>query len=177
MIDWYSIVIGGNIIFQSANGGSAADPIQIAFMSNDRAPFRITFMEVRGLREDPEQFMHSGLHHIAFEYDSFDDLMSSFARLKQLGVEPTVCLDHGVTTSLYYSDPDHNAVELQADNFGNWAKSAEWMSTSEAFRQNPIGAFFDPEPVLAASSQSKKWGLSPIQCLVSEQSKRALTAS
>ena len=92
----------------------------------------------------------SRTHHMAFEYDSFDDLMSSFARLKQLGIEPIVCVQHGVTTSLYYSDPDQNAVELQADNFGNWDKSAEWMSTSEAFRQNPIGAFFDPDPVLAA---------------------------
>ena len=151
MIDWYAVVIGGKIVFQSAGGASATDnPIQIAFMSNDRAPFRIAFMAVRGLREDPEQFVHAGLHHIAFEYDSFDDLMSSFARLKQLGIEPIVCVNHGLTTSLYYSDPDQNAVELQADNFGNWEASTEWMSTSEDFRQNPIGAFFDPDPVLAA---------------------------
>jgi len=149
MIDWYAAVIGGKIIFQS--GESTKDnPIRIAFMSNDSAPFRIAFMGVPGLREDPDQFVHSGLHHLAFEYDSFDDLMSSFARLKQLGIEPIVCLQHGVTTSLYYSDPDQNAVELQADNFGNWDKGTEWMSTSEAFRQNPIGAFFDPDPVLAA---------------------------
>ena len=86
--------------FQSAGGGSATDsPIQMAFMSNDRAPFRVAFMAVRGLREDPEQFVHAGLHHLAFEYDSFDDLMSSFARLKQLGIEPIVCVNHGLTTS------------------------------------------------------------------------------
>ena len=76
----------------------------------------------------------TGLHHMAFEYDSFDDLMSSFARLKQLGIEPGVCVQRGVTTSLYYSDPDQNAVELQVDKFGNWNKSTEGMSTSEAFR-------------------------------------------
>ena len=144
MIDWYAAVTGGKIIFQS--GESTKDnPIQIAFMSNDSAPFRIAFMGLPGLREDPEQFFHSGLHHMAFEYDSFADLMSSFARLKQLGIEPIVCVQHGVTTSLYYSDPDQKAVELQADNFSNWDKSAEWMSTSEAFRQNPIGTFFDPD--------------------------------
>jgi catechol 2,3-dioxygenase len=151
MIDWYAVVIGGKIIFQSADGGSATNnPIQIAFMSNDRAPFRIAFMAVRGLREDPEQFVHAGLHHIAFEYDSFADLMSSFSRLKQLGIEPIVCVDHGVTTSLYYSDPDQNAVELQALNFGNWDTGTEYMSESEAFRENPIGVFFDPDRVFAA---------------------------
>ena len=151
MMDWNAVVIGGKITFQSAEGGNATDnPIQIAFMANDRAPFRIAFMAVRGLREDPEQFVHAGLHHIAFEYESFDNLMSSFARLKQLGIEPIACINHGLTTSLHYSDPDQNLVELQSDNFGNWDKSTEWMSTSQAFRQNPIGAFFDPDPVLAA---------------------------
>jgi catechol 2,3-dioxygenase len=94
--------------------------------------------------------VHAGLHHTAFEYDSFDDLMSSFARLRQLGIEPVVCVNHGLTTSLYYSDPDQNVVELQVDNFGNWDASTEWMRTSEDFRQNPIGAFFDPDRVLAA---------------------------
>jgi catechol-2,3-dioxygenase len=158
MIDWYAVVIGGKIIFQSAGGATATDnPIQIAFMSNDRAPFRIAFMAVRGLREDPEQFVHAGLHHIAFEYDSFDDLMSSFARLKQLGIEPIVCVNHGLTTSLYYSDPDQNAVELQADNFGNWKASTEWMSTSEAFRQNPIGAFFDRIPFLPPTKPVRRF--------------------
>lgn len=151
MIDWYSVVIGGKITFQSAGSASTTEsPIQIAFMANDRAPFRIAFMAVRGLREDRNQFVHAGLHYLAFEYDSFDDLMSSFARLKELGIEPIACLNHGLATSLYYSDPDQNAVELQADNFSDWDKSTEWMSTSEAFRQNPMGAFFDPDPVLAA---------------------------
>jgi hypothetical protein len=55
--------------------------------------------------------------------------MSSFARLKQTGIEPAYCLNHGVATSLYYSDPDQNMVELQVDNFGNWDASAEWMRT------------------------------------------------
>jgi catechol 2,3-dioxygenase len=50
------------------------------------------------------------MHHTAFEYESFDDLLSSLARLKALGIEPSVCLNHGLTTSLYYSDSDRNMV-------------------------------------------------------------------
>ena len=141
MIDWYGVVVGTKVNFQSSN---------IAFTSNDRASHRIAFLAVPGLRDDPEQFVHTGIHHTAFEYDSFDDLMSSFARLKQLGIEPEICLNHGLTTSLYYSDPDQNLVELQADNFGNWEASTEWMRTSEDFHQNPIRAFFDPDRVFAA---------------------------
>jgi hypothetical protein len=41
-------------------------------------------------------------------------------------------------------------VELQVDNFGDWAASGEWMRTAEDFRRDPIGAFFDPDLVLAA---------------------------
>jgi catechol-2,3-dioxygenase len=151
MIDWCALIIGGEVNFQSTDSASATDSrIQIVFMSNDRATHRIAFIAVPGLRDDPEHFAHAGLHHIAFEYDSFNDLMPSFARLKQLGVEPGVCIDHGPTTSLYYSDPDQNLIELQADNFGNWEASTEWMRTSKEFRQNPLGVIFNPDCVFAA---------------------------
>jgi catechol 2,3-dioxygenase len=141
MIDWYGVVVGTTVNLQCN---------YIAFISNDRTHHRIALLALPGLLDDPEKFVHTGIHHTAFEYDSFDDLMSSFARLKQTGIEPDHCLNHGVATSLYYSDPDQNLVELQVDNFGNWDESAEWMRNAEAFRQNPRGAFFDPDHVLAA---------------------------
>ena len=46
-----------------------------------------------------------------------------------------------------YADPDGNNIELQVDCFGDWAKSTDWMRTSEAFRANPIGHFVDPDLV------------------------------
>jgi hypothetical protein len=61
-----------------------------------------------------------------------------------------MCFDHGMTMSLYYLDPDRNAVELQVDVFGDWSRSTEWMRTSPEFRHNPLGTFFDPERVLAS---------------------------
>jgi catechol-2,3-dioxygenase len=141
MIDWYSKVVGIEVNFQFPGG---------AWTSNDRANHRLAFLAVPGLREDGEKTFHTGLHHTAFEYGSFADLMSSYARLKALGIEPEVCLNHGLTTSLYYVDPDENMVELQIDNFGDWDKSSEWMRSAPEFRANPLGAFFDPDPVLAA---------------------------
>lgn len=84
------------------------------------------------------------MHHCAFEYGSFADLMTSFDRLPKAGVEPAFCLDHGMTISLYYKDPEGNFVELQADSFSDWKFSAEWMRTSPDFAADPIGTFFDP---------------------------------
>ena len=141
MIDWYGQVVGAKVNFQFPGG---------AFISNDRANHRIALLAVPGLNDDPDKFVHTGLHHTAFEYGSFADLMSSYARLKKAGIEPQFCLNHGITTSLYYSDPDRNMVELQVDNFGNSDASAEWMRTAEDFRRDPIGSFFDPDKVLAA---------------------------
>jgi catechol 2,3-dioxygenase len=141
MIDWYIAVVGAKVNFRFPGG---------AFLSNDRANHRIAFLTVPGLHEHPEKIAHTGLHHTAFEYENFDDLMSSYARLKQRGIEPQVCLDHGLTTSLYYADPDQNLVELQVDNFSSWDLSSEWMRTSEDFRRDPIGSFFDPDLVLEA---------------------------
>ena len=60
-----------------------------------------------------------------------------------------MCLDHGMTLSYYYADPDGNNVELQVDCFGSWEKSKEWMQTTNEFKANPIGVFVDPDRIAA----------------------------
>lgn len=141
MIAWYTKVVGINVNHQFPGG---------AWTSNDRANHRLAFLAIPGVRDDPDRVAHAGLHHTAFEYAGFDELMSSYARIKALGIEPEACLNHGLTFSLYYIDPDRNLVELQVDNFGDWDKSSEWMRTAPEFKANPIGQFFDPDAVLAA---------------------------
>ena len=142
MIDWYKKVIGVTVTFQDEHN---------AWTTNDTANHRIAFLSVPELSDDPDKVRHNGMHHSAFEYDSFDDLISSYARMKdEEGIEPAFSLHHGLTVSIYYRDPEGNHVELQSDTFGDWAKSTAWMRTAEDFRANPIGTFFDPGRVLAA---------------------------
>jgi hypothetical protein len=119
-------------------------------MTNDGANHRVAFLAVPGLGDDPQKIRHNGMHHSAFEYASFSDLMSTYERLKNENVLPAFSLDHGLTTSLYYRDPEGNFVELQCDNFGDWQRSSHWMRTSPDFAANPIGTFFDPDKVLNA---------------------------
>ena len=103
------------------------------------------------LRRRPEQKdTRTGLHHTAFEYDGFEQLNASYLRLKDAGIVPEFCLDHGMTFSYYYRDPDGNHVELQVDNFGDWAKSSAWMREGPEFHEDPIGKFVDPDRVAAA---------------------------
>jgi catechol 2,3-dioxygenase len=66
---------------------------------------------------------------------------------------PDFCLDHGMTLSYYYRDPDGNRVEMQIDAFGDWAKSAAWMRESLEFHKDPIGPFVDPDRVADAAAE------------------------
>ena len=138
MIDFYAVLVGAEVNFQDDVG---------AWLSNDAANHRIALLAFPGFTDDPEKDTRTGLHHSAFEYAGFDELNSTYLRLKEAGITPALCLDHGMTLSYYYADPDGNNVELQVDNFGAWAKSKEWMQTSAEFKANPIGQFVDPERV------------------------------
>ncbi|MEA2285893.1 MAG: hypothetical protein QOJ21_1936 [Solirubrobacteraceae bacterium] len=89
------------------------------------------------------------IHHCAFEYASMDGLLDTYVRLKAAGMAPHACLDHRMTTSFCYVDPDGNSVELQSDNFG-WAKSTDYMRTMDEFAANPIGVPIDPDQMVGA---------------------------
>src|SRR5882757_5791606 len=73
--------------------------------------------------------VHTGVHHVAFEYDTVDDLLDTWVRLSGEGTLPHMSLDHGLTLSFYSVDPDGNSVELQADWYGDWAKSSDFVRT------------------------------------------------
>lgn len=141
MIDWYATVVGMKLTYQFPGG---------AWLTNDAANHRLALLTSPQLSEDPDKLMHTGIHHSAFEYDTIDNLLDAYAHLKGLGIEPHACLDHGMTTSFYYADPDGNSVELQVDNFGSWQESSEWMRTSPQFASNPIGMPVDPDQMVAA---------------------------
>lgn len=141
MIDWYGEVVGSEVTFQFPGG---------AWLTNDEANHRIALLHSPRLSDDPEKLAHAGIHHTAFEYDSVEDLLATYERLKARGIEPHMALDHGMTTSIYYVDPDGNSVELQSDNFGDWRESWEWMRSSPEFADDPIGKFFDPQKMLDA---------------------------
>lgn len=140
MIDFYALLVGAEVVHQDAVG---------AWLSTDEANHRIALLAFPDFTDDPEKDRRTGLHHTAFEYGTFDKLNASFLRLKDAGLKPAFCIDHGMTFSYYYADPDGNHLELQIDVFGDWAKSTAWMKTSEDFKANPIGQFVEPDDVAA----------------------------
>jgi catechol 2,3-dioxygenase len=65
-----------------------------------------------------------GLYHVAFSIgNDLNDLREAKSKLESAGIKP-VPVDHYVTKSLYFADPDGNGIELYID-------------ASDAWRQDP----------------------------------------
>jgi len=141
MIAWYDAVVGCTANFRMEGA---------AWTTTDNANHRIAFLAVPGIKDDAEKIAHAGMHHTAFEFGTLDELLDNYQRLAEADIYPHICLDHGLTTSFYYQDPDGNSVELQSDNFGNWLLSSHWMRTSPEFAREPIGVEVDPPKMIRA---------------------------
>lgn len=64
---------------------------------------------------DPPGPAQPGLHHMAWQLDSFAELQAAYRELKAMGVAIDGTAEHNVTRSLYFLDPDGNRVELYCD--------------------------------------------------------------
>lgn len=133
LMEWYSELLGARTVFQNDF---------IGFLTYDDEHHRIAFIQIPGLQ--PGDGKSTGLHHIAFTYLTLDDLVSNYERLRDRGVRPSHCVNHGPTISMYYKDPDGNAVELQIDCFKTNEETDKWFASGE-FSENPIGVDFEPE--------------------------------
>jgi catechol 2,3-dioxygenase len=112
--------------------------------SNDEVNHRIAFVELPDLVVDPDKVRHARLQHVAFEYQSIDDLLGTYARLKGLGILPVLAADQGLQTAFYYADPDQNSVEFNVNNYGNEWTATEHIKTSSSFAARPRGRMSIP---------------------------------
>lgn len=137
MRDWYKTVLQADITQESE---------QLCFLTYDDEHHRIALLAIPGLAERGDG-MRVGMDHIAFTYASVKDLFATYERLRDAGITPFWPINHGVTMSLYYRDPEGNRIELQADAFATMTEGKAYMQ-SEAFVTNPIGVMYDPEDIV-----------------------------
>ena len=72
-----------------------------------------------------------GLHHVAFRIgDNLDQLREARSMLEAAGVVPTP-MDHEVTKSLYFADPDGNGVELYVDVSDVWRRDPQRVAQAQ----------------------------------------------
>ena len=60
-----------------------------------------------------------GMHHMAWQLGSFAELQAAHRELHQMGFAVESTVEHNVTRSVYFPDPDGNRVELYCDMVEN----------------------------------------------------------
>ena len=136
MQDFYLTFLGASVTHSNET---------ITFLTYDSEHHRIAII---GIPTTAPKNRHScGLEHIAFTFPDLSSLLLAYRQRKARGIHPVWCVNHGVSTSLYYHDPDGNMLETQTDNFDTSEETIGYMQSS-AFAQNPIGADFDPEDLI-----------------------------
>ncbi|QDS67778.1 hypothetical protein FKW77_006516 [Venturia effusa] len=136
MVTYYKSFLGAHASYEND---------MMSFLTYDEEHHRVAIIGIPGT--GPKVPGTSGLEHIAFAFDTLDDLALSYTQRKELGIVPTLSINHGPTTSMYYTDPDGNQIETQVDNFATTDESLRFMASKE-FAENPVGVDFDPEDLV-----------------------------
>lgn len=152
MLDWYRKVLGMTLNHRTQGGGRSPWS-SMGFVSNDETNHRISFFESARAAGDGAREGH--LQHVAFAYQSLDDLLGTYVRLKGMGILPVMSADQGVQIAIYYLDPDQNRIELNVSNFED-----EWTATEYIKSAEQTFAPFDPEKLVAArKAGASHWDL------------------
>jgi catechol 2,3-dioxygenase-like lactoylglutathione lyase family enzyme len=136
MVEWYKTVLQAEAVFENH---------MLAFMTYDEEHHRLAILGLPGIVDRAPNSV--GLDHLAYTYSSLADLVATYERLKAAGITPVAPINHGLTLSLYYRDPDGNKVELQIDNFETMEQMKGFFRSND-FSKNPIGVSFDPDELV-----------------------------
>ena len=136
MVQWYKTVFRAKIQHENEF---------LAFMTFDDEHHRLVIFEDSATVDKPATA--AGIDHVGYGLTSFGDLVETYERLKAEGITPFMPLNHRFTTSLYYHDPDGNAVELSVDNFPTKEECNAFVKSEQMAEigRPPFGYTFDPD--------------------------------
>jgi catechol-2,3-dioxygenase len=143
MVEFYQRLFNAEIVTVHEK-----DP-PLTFMSYDDHDHRVVIIKVPGWGTKSDNPL--GVSHLAFGYSSLGEIIYIYKRMKEWGYNaPHWVVNHGNSTSMYYTDPDGNQVETMVDNFSpqetqdykrNYQFSDEFGEMSEGN--------FDPDKMVA----------------------------
>lgn len=138
MVDWHLKFFGGTVVLRTPNS---------AFIRWDHEHHRLVILAFPHYEKVEDKSKATNVYHLAFSLNSLADLATSYEQKKALGIIPHWPVNHGMSTSMYYFDPDGNEFELQVDNFATAEEAHAFMSTEE-YAINPIGVDYVPEELV-----------------------------
>jgi catechol 2,3-dioxygenase len=106
---FYTEVLGMDVMNYSPE-------LRILFLANNRRDHHeLALLEVG--REAPAPAREAtGLVHFAFRLRSEAELRAAYEELKKKEVPVSFTVNHGITKSIYFRDPDGHELELYCDN-------------------------------------------------------------
>jgi len=161
MCEWYEAVLGTEWSIvntpsserkaRAGDGGKQvhASDVRCSFMFLDRTlPYGQMFaiFEIPSVGAQPT--IDPGLNHMQFKHVGLVALIERVRLLRDAGIHPHRCANHGPITSFYFRDPDQNVVELCSNNYDT-EESFFGYFRSAAFKANPSGIDIDRDAFLA----------------------------
>ena len=135
MVEWHCNFFGAEVVYKLPS---------VAFIRFDEEHHRLVIVADAGHKPIENRRAACGIYHIAFALDTLADLATSYEQKKAHGILPHWPVNHGMSTSMYYFDPDKNEFEIQVDNFDTAEEAHKFMRTDE-YKLNPIGVDIVPE--------------------------------
>jgi catechol-2,3-dioxygenase len=112
--DFYTRALGLKVAHEDLERGTV-------FLSFGREHHDLAlFQTATGESPQPTQ---PGLHHMAWQLGSFEELRAAYRELQAMGMTVESTVEHNVTRSIYFPDPDGNRVELYCDMVENGFES------------------------------------------------------
>lgn len=141
MLQWYRAVFGAEIVYRNP---------ALAFLTFDDEHHRLAFADLAVIAPDGGDAAQApvGVDHIAYEVPSLTALLGTWEDLKAMGITPYWCVNHGMSASLYYADPDGNQMEFTVDCFASKDECRDYFA-GEKIGENPVGTEYDPADWLA----------------------------
>jgi catechol 2,3-dioxygenase len=104
--DFYTRALGLKVAHEDLERGAV-------FLSFGREHHELALFQLAtGQAPDATQ---PGLHHMAWQLGSFEELQAAYRELKAMGMPIESTIEHNVSRSIYLQDPDGNRVELYCD--------------------------------------------------------------
>jgi catechol 2,3-dioxygenase len=108
--EFYTRALGLQVAHEDLTRGTVF--LSFGVQHHDLALFQLATGETP-LEQQP------GLHHTAWQLGSFEELQAAYRELGRLGIAVESTVEHNVTRSVYFHDPDGNRVELYCDMLGD----------------------------------------------------------
>ena len=130
MVQWHLSFFGAEVVLKGEHH---------AFLRWDDEHHRMVILSDKANQHIADRREQCGIYHVAFSLPTLNDLADSYEQKAARGILPVWPVNHGMSTSMYYFDPDGNEFEMQMDNFDTAEQAHAFMRTEE-YLQNPVGS-------------------------------------